>query len=68
MTHKDAPVPTPIDLMTVAQLVSFTGLSRSTVYRLAKSGLPRYRRPGDPKTYVSWAEFESATAFYRVQD
>ena len=54
--------------MTVGQLVRFTGLSRSTVYRLFKSGLPRYRRPGYRETHLSWTEFEEMTAFFRVRD
>jgi len=54
---------TPKDLLSVDEAVEAYGLSRSTIFRLFKSGLTKYRRRGDRKTYVSRAALELAIAF-----
>lgn len=57
----------PSDLVSIDDAVSLYGLSRSTVFRLFKAGLPRFRRSGDRKTYVSRSQLESAISFRRVE-
>lgn len=57
----------PSDLISIDDAVSLYGLSRSTVFRLFKAGLPRFRRSGDRKTYVSRSQLESAISFRRVE-
>lgn len=59
--------PPPSDLISVDDAVAQYGLSRSTVFRLFKAGLPRFRRSGDRKTYVSRSQLESMTSFRRVE-
>lgn len=66
MTQFDIEV-NPSDLISVDDAVAQYGLSRSTVFRLFKAGLPRFRRSGDRKTYVSRSQLESMTSFRRVE-
>lgn len=66
MTHFDTEVNT-FDLISVDEAAVEYGLSRSTIFRLFKQGLSRFRRPGDRKTYVSRAQLESMTSFRKVE-
>ncbi|MCC6959221.1 MAG: hypothetical protein IT301_05190 [Dehalococcoidia bacterium] len=54
------------DLISIDAAVLEYGISRSTIFRLIKEGLARYRRQGDRKTYVSRSQLEEMTAFRRV--
>ncbi|GMV85472.1 MAG: hypothetical protein AMXMBFR80_13270 [Dehalococcoidia bacterium] len=65
MTHFETEVNTS-DLICVDDAVAEYGLSRSTIFRLFKQGLSRFRRPGDRRTYVSRSQLESMTSFRKV--
>jgi hypothetical protein len=54
------------ELIAVDDAVAKYGISRSTVFRLFKAGLARYRRPGDRKTYVSRKQLEDMISFRKV--
>lgn len=66
LTQLEPFVNTPSDLVPVDDAVVEYGISRSTIFRLFKAGLARYRRPGDRKTYVSRSQLEEMTSFRRV--
>ncbi|MGE3076627.1 MAG: helix-turn-helix transcriptional regulator [Dehalococcoidia bacterium] len=66
MTHLGTDVNTPEELVSVDDAVREYGISRSTIFRLFKTGLSKYRRPGDRKTYVSRRQLEDMTAFRKV--
>jgi predicted DNA-binding transcriptional regulator AlpA len=66
LTHFETDVNTSEDLIPVDDAVRLYGLSRSTIFRLFKAGLSRYRRPGDRKTYVSRKQLEEMTSFREV--
>jgi len=53
-------------LIWIDDAVRVYGISRSTIFRLVKAGLVRYRRPGDRKTYVSRRQLESMISFREV--
>jgi len=42
-------------------------VSRSTLFRLTSAGLPRYKRHGDRKTYVSRSETARRLSFKEVK-
>lgn len=67
LTQFSTEVNSPRDLLPVDAAVVEYGISRSTIFRLFKEGLPRYRRPGDRKTYVSRRQLEDMTSFRRVE-
>lgn len=56
-----------LDLISVDDATDEYRMSRSTIFRLFKQGLARYRRPGDRKTYVSRRQLEELTSFRRVE-
>ena len=60
-------VNTPKELIPVNDAVAEYSISRSTIFRLFKEGLARYRRPGDRKTYVSRAQLEDMISFRKVE-
>ena len=66
LTQLEPFVNIPSDLVPVDDAVVEYGISRSTIFRLFKAGLARYRRPGDRKTYISRSQLEEMTSFRRV--
>ena len=66
MQHLLPGVNAPQDLISFDDAVVAYGFSRSTIFRLFKEGLGKYRRPGDRKTYVSRAQLEETTSFRQV--
>lgn len=66
LTHFASLGNAPSDLVPVDDAVVEYRISRSTIFRLFKAGLARYRRPGDRKTYVSRSQLEEMTSFRRV--
>jgi hypothetical protein len=67
LTQLEPEVNTPTDLIWVDDAVTAYGLSRSTIFRLVKAGLVRYRRPGDRRTYISRRQLEDMTSFREVR-
>lgn len=54
----------PVDLVSIDAAAAEFQISRSTLYRLiTRSSTPRYKRPGDRKTYVSRAQVAKLVAF-----
>jgi predicted DNA-binding transcriptional regulator AlpA len=66
LTQLGTEVNTSDDLVSIDAAVLAYGISRSTIFRLVKAGLVRYRRPGDRKTYVSRKQLENMTSFREV--
>jgi hypothetical protein len=66
LTQLGTHVNSPDDLIAVDDAVKEYGLSRSTIFRLMASGLAKFRRVGDRKTYVSRRQLEEMTAFRRA--
>ena len=61
-------VNTPGDLVAVADAVDQFGVSKRTLERLiAERAIPRYRRTGDRKMYVSRAEVMKHLGFQEVR-
>ena len=59
--------PVPDDLLSVEEAVVRFGLSRRTLFRLmTEHSIPRYRRPGDRKTYVSRSALEAVAGFRKI--
>ena len=54
------------DLIPIDEAVLRYGLSRSTIYRVIRAGLTRYRRAGDRRTYISCRQLEAVTRFRPV--
>jgi excisionase family DNA binding protein len=66
LAQLDPQVNTPEDLISVDDAVEEYGLSRSTIFRLVKSGLVRFRRVGDKKSYISRSQLEEMTSFRKA--
>lgn len=66
LTHLETDVNSS-DLISVDDATEEYSISRSTIFRLFKQGLSRYRRPGDRKTYVSRRQLEELTSFREVE-
>ncbi|MGK2966637.1 MAG: helix-turn-helix transcriptional regulator [Tepidiformaceae bacterium] len=58
----------PGDLITVDDALDALGISRATLYRALKANdVPRYKRIGDRKTYVSRSEVAALFGFREIR-
>lgn len=68
LSHIVVDVNTPGDLVAVAEALSQFGVSKRTVERLiAEHQIPKYKRPGDKKLYVSHSEVARHLGFHEVR-
>ena len=66
LTQFETQVNTPDDLISIDEAVTEYGLSRSTIFRLVKEGLVKFRRAGDRRSYISRRQLEEMTSFRKA--